>query len=92
VIVVDALDECEATDDDIKLLLGFFSSVHSRGRLRIRVLITSRPELPVRLGFSSIGNTYQDLILHKIPQSIIEHDMSVFAMSSPSAAVSMKRH
>ncbi|EWZ77335.1 hypothetical protein FOWG_18245 [Fusarium oxysporum f. sp. lycopersici MN25] len=78
VVVVDALDECEATDDDIKLLLRLLSSVHSRGRLRIRVLVTSRPELPVRLGFSSIGNTHQDLILHKIPRSIIEHDIYVF--------------
>ncbi|KAM5528787.1 Vegetative incompatibility protein HET-E-1-like protein 7 [Fusarium oxysporum f. sp. phaseoli] len=78
VVVVDALDECEATDDDIKLLLGLLSSVHSRGRLRIRVLITSRPELPVRLGFSSIEGAHQDLILHKVPQSIIERDISVF--------------
>ncbi|KAH7153726.1 WD40-repeat-containing domain protein [Fusarium sp. MPI-SDFR-AT-0072] len=77
VIVVDALDECE-TDVDIKLLLELFSSLRFAGSLRVRVLITSRPELPVRLGFSSIGDTHQDLILHKIPQPIIEHDISVF--------------
>ncbi|EXL39066.1 hypothetical protein FOCG_18314 [Fusarium oxysporum f. sp. radicis-lycopersici 26381] len=78
VIIVDALDECDATDDDIKMLLRLLSGVHSRGRLRIRVLVTSRPELPVRLGFSSIEGTHQGLILHKIPQSIIVHDISVF--------------
>ncbi|KAM0187028.1 hypothetical protein ACHAPI_011346, partial [Fusarium lateritium] len=77
VIVVDALDECEK-DADIELLLELLSTLHSIGSLRIRVLVTSRPELPVRLGFSDIGDTHQDLILHKIPQSIIEHDISVF--------------
>ncbi|KAH7186340.1 hypothetical protein DER44DRAFT_802859 [Fusarium oxysporum] len=77
VIVVDALDECER-DVDIRLLLELFSTLRFTGSLRARVLITSRPELPVRLGFSSIGNTHQDLVLHKIPQSIIEHDISVF--------------
>ncbi|KAF5529466.1 heterokaryon incompatibility protein het-E-1 [Fusarium mexicanum] len=78
VLVVDALDECEATIDEIKLFLGLLSSLHSRSRLRIRVLITSRPELPVRLGFSSIEGTHQDLVLHKIPQPIIEQDIFVF--------------
>ncbi|ESU15446.1 hypothetical protein FGSG_13473 [Fusarium graminearum PH-1] len=77
VIVVDALDECEK-DADIKLLLELLSTLRLAEVLRIRVLITSRPELPLRLGFSSIGDTHQDLILHKIPQSIIEHDISVF--------------
>ncbi|WAO94541.1 Hypothetical protein NCS54_01212900 [Fusarium falciforme] len=77
VIVVDALDECES-DVDIKLLLELFSNARSMGPLRVRVLVTSRPELPVRLGFRSIDGTYQDLVLHKIPQSIIEHDISVF--------------
>ncbi|KAH7464215.1 Vegetative incompatibility protein [Fusarium oxysporum f. sp. matthiolae] len=77
VIVVDALDECEK-DADIKLLLELFSTLSFAGPLRVRVLITSRPELPVRLGFSSIDGIHQDLILHKIPQSIIEHDISVF--------------
>ncbi|KAG7402518.1 Vegetative incompatibility protein HET-E-1 [Fusarium oxysporum f. sp. rapae] len=77
VIVVDALDECER-DANIKLLLELFSTLRFAGSLRVRVLITSRPELPVRHAFSSIGDTHQDLILHKIPKPIIEHDMSVF--------------
>ncbi|KAM0393285.1 hypothetical protein ACHAPZ_010238 [Fusarium culmorum] len=77
VIVVDALDECER-DADITLILQLFSNLRFAGLLLVRVLVTSRPELPVRLGFSSIGNAHQDLILHKIPLPIIEHDISVF--------------
>ncbi|PNP59224.1 hypothetical protein FNYG_14995 [Fusarium nygamai] len=76
-IVVDALDECEG-DADIKLLLDLLSHNLATGYLRTRVLITSRPELPVRLGFRSINGAYQDLELHKISQSIIELDISVF--------------
>ncbi|KAJ3469714.1 hypothetical protein MRS44_003779 [Fusarium solani] len=45
VIVIDALDECEG-DADIKLLLELFSNARSTGSLRVRVLVTSRPELP----------------------------------------------
>ncbi|KAH7207387.1 hypothetical protein DER44DRAFT_725310 [Fusarium oxysporum] len=77
VIVVDALDECEG-DDDIKLLLDLLSHNLTKGYLRTRVLITSRPELPLRHGFRSIDGAYQDLELHKIPQAIIELDISVF--------------
>ncbi len=40
--------------------------------------MTSRPELPVRLGFKEIHGEYQDLILHEIPRPIIEHDLRVF--------------
>ncbi|KAG6979752.1 Vegetative incompatibility protein HET-E-1 [Fusarium oxysporum f. sp. conglutinans] len=76
-IVVDALDEC-AGDSDIKLLLDLLSHNLSTGYLRTRVLITSRPELPVRLGFRSIDGAYHDLELHKISQSIIELDICVF--------------
>lgn len=43
-----------------------------------RVFVTSRPELPIRLGFSDIKGKYQDLILHEIPKPIIEHDISAF--------------
>ncbi|KAJ3469863.1 hypothetical protein MRS44_003928 [Fusarium solani] len=77
VIVVDALDECDS-DTDIKLLLDLLPNVRSTVSLRARVLVTSRPELPVRLGFRAIDGTYQDMELHKIPQSIIELDISVF--------------
>ncbi|RFN48465.1 vegetative incompatibility protein het-e-1 [Fusarium flagelliforme] len=77
VIVVDALDECEK-DADIKLLLQLFSNLRFAGPLCVRVLVTSRPELPVRLGFSSIGNAHQELVLHEIPPPIIKHDISIF--------------
>ena len=45
----------------------------------LRVLVTSRPELPIRLGFKQmLDRTYQDLILHEVPKRIIKHDIRLF--------------
>ncbi|KAK1589765.1 uncharacterized protein LY79DRAFT_517222 [Colletotrichum navitas] len=77
VIVVDALDECEQ-DNDIKLIINLFSSGKSLKSPRLKILLTSRPELPIRLGFSAIQGTYDNLVLHEIPAPIIEHDISAF--------------
>ncbi|KAF4460558.1 vegetative incompatibility het-e-1 [Fusarium albosuccineum] len=76
VIVIDALDECER-DADVRLLINVLSKIKLL-QPRLRVFLTSRPELPIRLGFSEVHGTYQDLILHKIPRHIVEHDISAF--------------
>ncbi|KAF3146798.1 hypothetical protein TWF569_006261 [Orbilia oligospora] len=50
-------------------------------RFDIRVFLTSRPELPIRLGFSEISmvtSRHEQIILQEISRSIIEHDISVF--------------
>ncbi|RYO90009.1 hypothetical protein DL763_005461 [Monosporascus cannonballus] len=75
VIVIDALDECEREED-----IGTILRLLSRSRhIGLQIFVTSKPELPIRLGFRDIsGGTYQELVLHEIPQSIIEHDISAF--------------
>lgn len=77
VIIVDALDECEG-DDKIRSILNLFTRMHSPQIPRVKVFMTSRPELPIRLGFSDAKDTYQDFILHEIKSEIIEHDISIF--------------
>ncbi|KAH9237198.1 hypothetical protein K456DRAFT_1504559 [Colletotrichum gloeosporioides 23] len=79
IIVVDALDECER-DDHIKTVVRLLCRVKDIRSPRLKVFITSRPELPVRLGFSqeAVKGTYDDFLLHEIPQSIVEHDISAF--------------
>ncbi|KAH6981484.1 hypothetical protein EDB80DRAFT_626107, partial [Ilyonectria destructans] len=77
VVVVDALDECER-DDDVKLIINLFSRVKTLQSPRLRILVTSRPDLPIRLGFSVIMGKYQDLVLHEMPEHIVEHDISAF--------------
>jgi hypothetical protein len=76
-VIVDALDECDR-DEDVKLLINLFSCTKDLQFPKLRILITSRPELPIRLGFRAVKGTYQDLVLHEIPSGIIEHDISTF--------------
>ncbi|KAL5584445.1 hypothetical protein FOVSG1_013834 [Fusarium oxysporum f. sp. vasinfectum] len=76
-IVVDALDECES-DADIYLIINLFSRTSDIKQPRSRIFVTSRPDLPVRIGFNDVQGTYQDLALHEIPAQVIEHDLSTF--------------
>ncbi|KAF5963697.1 vegetative incompatibility het-e-1 [Fusarium coicis] len=76
VMVIDALDECDQ-EADIRLLINILSQAKT-ARPHLRVFLTSRPELPVRLGFSEVQGSYQDLVLHEIPAQIVEHDIIVF--------------
>ncbi|KAH8896438.1 vegetative incompatibility protein HET-E-1 [Thozetella sp. PMI_491] len=78
-IVVDALDECDR-DEDIKAIISLFSQTKSLHSVRLKVFLTSRPELPIRLGFNKIHGHYQDLGLHKIAQPTIEHDLRIFLL------------
>jgi len=78
VIVVDALDECER-EGDIRTILHLLSRTKDVGSASLRIFVTSRPQLPIRLGFKKMsGDTYQDLVLHEIPPPTIEHDISIF--------------
>ncbi|KAF3342156.1 hypothetical protein VdG2_09694 [Verticillium dahliae VDG2] len=79
VIVIDALDECER-DEDIRLLTRLLSHTTTL-RSRLRVLVTSRPELPIRLGFSQVRDAYQDLLLHDIPSHFVDQDIYTFLAS-----------
>jgi hypothetical protein len=78
VIVIDALDECEQ-DDDIRTILQLLSQTHTIQPVSLRVLVTSRPDLPIRIGFKQMPDgTYQNVVLHEIPQACIAHDILVF--------------
>ncbi|RYP58063.1 hypothetical protein DL770_010515 [Monosporascus sp. CRB-9-2] len=77
VIVVDALDECER-DEDVRLIINLLSRTNALQSPRLRIFMTSRPELPIRLGFNAVKGTYQDLVLHEIPEPVIEHDLSAY--------------
>jgi NACHT domain len=54
-IVIDALDECEQ-EKDIGTVLRLLSCVKKAGSIRLRILVTSRPELLIRLGFKKISD------------------------------------
>ncbi|KAJ5343379.1 NACHT and WD40 domain protein [Penicillium brevicompactum] len=78
VIVVDALDECEH-DNDIRVILQSLPRLQESNFLKIRIFLTSRPELPIRLGFLNIlDHDYQDLVLHEIPEEVTARDIFLF--------------
>ncbi|MCJ1348667.1 hypothetical protein MMC31_006900, partial [Peltigera leucophlebia] len=78
IIVIDALDECERKED-IQVILQLLARTKSLGPVSLWVFVTSRPDLPIRLGFKQMSDgTYQDLILHNIPKETIAHDIAVF--------------
>ncbi|KAJ5713514.1 uncharacterized protein N7483_010695 [Penicillium malachiteum] len=77
IIVIDALDECDH-ERDVRTIVQLFSLLQDVKAFRLRVFITSRPELPIRLGFSDISGRYQDIALHEIPEEVTEHDIRLF--------------
>lgn len=78
VFVIDALDEC-MSQQDIRTLLQLLTEARDFKNLQLRVLVTSRPEISIRLGFRGISRSmHNDFVLHDIPAAIIQHDISVF--------------
>ncbi|KAL2192251.1 hypothetical protein P885DRAFT_48132 [Corynascus similis CBS 632.67] len=77
VIVIDALDECDR-DEDVKTIITLLAHAKVVHSVRLRIFITSRPELPIRLGFKDVQGKYQGLALHQIPEQVVEQDISTF--------------
>jgi hypothetical protein len=78
VLVVDALDECKG-ENDIQMIVLLLAEARSLRNVRLRVFMTSRPEIPIRQGFTQIPEAeHQDFILHNISPTIIDHDISIF--------------
>jgi hypothetical protein len=78
VVVLDALDECDDFDD-VRLLLRLLGNTPNMLGLGLRLLVTSRPEIPIRLGFQDMGHiTYHELALHDVPRAIVDRDIKIF--------------
>ncbi|TRX93491.1 hypothetical protein FHL15_005766 [Xylaria flabelliformis] len=75
-IVVDALDECDM-ENDIRVLIKLFSLARTKAP-RLRIFVTSRPELPPRMGFDDLSGKYEKFILHEIRHSVIKKDIYTF--------------
>jgi hypothetical protein len=77
VLIVDGLDECN-NEDHIRIILQLLAEARLL-EVRLRVLITSRPEVPIRYGFCQIPDTkHRDFILHDIEAAIVDHDIFAF--------------
>jgi hypothetical protein len=77
-VVLDALDECDDFDD-VRLLLRLLGNISKMSALGLRVLVTSRPEIPIRLGFQDMEYIiYHELALHDVPRAIVDRDIKIF--------------
>ncbi|PVH68198.1 hypothetical protein DL98DRAFT_633298, partial [Cadophora sp. DSE1049] len=76
-LVVDALDECD-NEDHVRTILQLLAEARSLPMvLRLRIFLTSRPEVPIRHGIRAIPQAeHQDFVLHNIQPAIINHDIS----------------
>jgi hypothetical protein len=48
--------------------------------MRLKLFLTNRPDLPIRLGFKDMSiDAHQDIVLHNaVPRTTIQHDISIF--------------
>ena len=78
IIVIDALDECER-EEDVEVILQLLAQTHCHWPASLRIFVTSRPELHIRLSFKQMLDViYQDIVLHKIPKETIKQDITLF--------------
>jgi hypothetical protein len=77
-IVVDALDECEE-EGSVGILLRLLPQVGVCKNLRVKIMVTSRPETRIRHGFKHIGESIRHaFVLHDISSQIINRDIKAF--------------
>ncbi|KAJ5998597.1 hypothetical protein N7451_006407 [Penicillium sp. IBT 35674x] len=79
VIVIDALDECETKE--IRTILKILPQVRGSISIKLKVFMTSRPELPIRLGIKK-SHDHQVFVLNEVPNPVIERDIRLFLNDS----------
>lgn len=78
VLVIDALDKCD-NNQNIRVILLLLSKVEAITSLRLRIFVTSRPELPVELGFKSMTeDLHHDVRLEEAQEITIARDIGLF--------------
>ena len=68
VLVVDTLDECES-ESEVQAILQLLAEARCLGGIQLRMLVTSRPETPIRLGFQDIPRAEHHFTTYHNPLS-----------------------
>ncbi|KAL8631125.1 hypothetical protein Q9189_003159 [Teloschistes chrysophthalmus] len=77
-IVMDALDECDE-QHDLRTLLRLLAGTDDIPTLRLKILVTSRPELLIRHGFERMSTIFhRDLALQDVPRAVVNTDIMTF--------------
>ena len=80
-IVVDALDECD-NDNDMKEVIAILAQAKDVASVRLRILITSRPETSILTEFRRPEIIHQSLLLHNEPRDIVDGDICLYFYSA----------
>jgi hypothetical protein len=82
VMVLDALDECE-DENDIKSILQLLVQAGNLTSVKLRILVTSRPEMPIYLGLHALPAIFhRQVILDDISRDTINRDIRAFFESN----------
>lgn len=77
-LVIDALDECK-NGNEIQIILTLLLEVTLLETHRLRILLTSRPEISIQRGFPQTPEAkYYNFVLHNILPPLVDHDIDVF--------------
>ena len=75
VLVVDALDECDSHHAVVEIL-RLFAGATALTAVRLRILVTSRPETPIFRGFRTLPEgVYESLALENVPRNVVDKDI-----------------
>ncbi len=78
VLVIDALDECHL-ESETAAILGLLWLGATEKDCSLRVLLTSRPETPIRYGILAIPSACVDrFVLHEIEPPLVDHDIAIY--------------
>ncbi|PTB61084.1 hypothetical protein M431DRAFT_132402 [Trichoderma harzianum CBS 226.95] len=77
VVVVDALDECDPPQD-AKLLIKLLTAHNMDSPVKIKIFLTSRPEYHINQQFNIADSIRQNMILHRVEETIIQSDIRIF--------------
>ena len=72
-------DECDS-GQGVQLILKVLACSNAHiSSTQLRVLVTSRPDTPICLGFRDTPVIWhRDLVLHEVPREIVDHDINVY--------------
>lgn len=77
-IVIDALDEC-GCDKDIRIILRLLALTQKLNNMRLQIFVTSRPEIPIRCGFTQIPEAERQVfVLQDILPRLVDPDLTLF--------------
>ncbi|KAH7305384.1 heterokaryon incompatibility protein-domain-containing protein [Rhexocercosporidium sp. MPI-PUGE-AT-0058] len=77
-LIINALNKYN-NNSHVRTILQLLAKARSLTTVRLRVFLTSRPEVPIRHGIRAIPQAeHQDFVLHNIQPMVINHNISLF--------------